>query len=152
MKGKHLLQFMATFLVLWSGAAFGGPAEMAPGDADELPGTDIAALEETWGIRVDGIRRSAAGYMLDFRYRVLDPEKAAPLFERKTKPYLIDQASGKKFQVPNPPKTGPLRSSNTPQADRVYAIFFGNPGTFIRPGSKVTVVIGDFKLTDLLVR
>ena len=57
-------------------------------------------LEETWGIQVEGIRLSAAGYMLDFRYRVLDPEKAAALFDRKTKPYLIDQESGAKFMIP----------------------------------------------------
>lgn len=152
MNGKHLLQLMVALFVFWSGAAFGGTAAMPPGDADELPSADFAAVEETWGIRVEGIRQSAAGYMLDFRYRVLDPEKAAPLFDRKTKPYLIDQTSGKKFQVPNPPKTGPLRSSNPPQADRVYAIFFGNPGTYIRPGSMVTVVIGAFKAEDLVVR
>lgn len=152
MNGKYLLQLMVTFFVLWSGAAFGGTAAMPPGAADELPAADFSAVEENWGIRVEGIRQSAAGYMLDFRYRVLDPEKAAPLFDRKTKPYLIDQASGKKFQVPNPPKTGPLRSSNPPQADRVYAIFFGNPGTYIRPGSMVTVVIGEFMAEDLVVR
>jgi hypothetical protein len=152
MNGKHFLQLIATLLVLWSGAVFGGTAEMPPGDADEPPAANHAAFEETWGIRVEGIRQSAAGYMLDFRYRVLNAEKAAPLFDRQTKPYLIDQTSGKKFQVPNPPKTGPLRSSNPPQDDRVYAIFFGNPGTYIRPGSKVTVVIGDFRVEDLLVR
>jgi hypothetical protein len=152
MNRKHLIPLMVILLILWSGAAFGGTAETPPGVTDERPAAGLAALEETWGVRVEGIRQSAAGYMLDFRYRVLDAEKAAPLFDRKTKPFLIDQTSGTKLHVPNTPKTGPLRSSNPPQDDRVYAILFGNPGTYIRPGSTVTVVIGDFKAADLVVQ
>ena len=109
-------------------------------------------LEETWGIRIEGIRLSAAGYMLDFRYRVLDPEKAALLFDRKTKPYLIDQKSGAKFMVPSPPKVGPLRTSDPPQKGRTYFIMFANPGKYIKQGYKVTVVIGDFRLEDLTVK
>lgn len=108
-------------------------------------------LEETWGIQIEGIRLSAAGYMLDFRYRVIDTEKAAPLFDRKTKPYLIDQTSGAKFMVPSPPKVGPLRTSDPPQADKTYFILFANPGKYVKHGNKVTVVIGDFRAEDLTV-
>ncbi len=108
-------------------------------------------LEERWGIQIQPIRMSAVGFIIDFRYRVIDSEKAAPLFNRKTKPYLIDQASGKKLAVPNPPKIGPLRTSNKPQANRVYFILFSNPGWFIKSGNKVTVVIGDFKADNLVV-
>ena len=111
----------------------------------------IYDVEKTWGIRIEGIRLSAADYMLDFRYRVIDPVKAAPLFNRKTKPYLIDQESGAKFMVPSPPKVGPLRTSDPPQADRTYFIMFGNPGKYVKKGNKVTVVIGDFRLEDLIV-
>jgi len=48
-----------------------------------------ARCEEKWGICPNGIRLSAGGYMLDFRYRVFDKEKAAPLFSREITPYLI---------------------------------------------------------------
>ncbi len=41
------------------------------------------AVEETYGIQVEGLRLSAAGSMLDFRYRVLDPQKAAPILNGK---------------------------------------------------------------------
>jgi hypothetical protein len=109
------------------------------------------AITEKWGIEILGIRQSAAGHMLDFRYRVVDSEKAAPLFARQTKPYLIDQASGKVLAVPNMAKVGPLRSSNPPQAGRTYWMFFGNPG-LVKAGSKVSVVIGDFKVEDLTVQ
>jgi len=108
-------------------------------------------LWREWGVQILGIRRAAAGYMLDFRYRVLDADKAAPLFDRKTHPYLIDQATGAKFGVPNPPKTGPLRTSDNPKANRNYFIFFSNPGKYVKPGSLVTVVIGEFKVENLVV-
>lgn len=108
-------------------------------------------MEETWGIQIAGIRQTAKGLMLDFRYRVVDPEKAAPLFKRKSKPYLIHQKSGATFIVPNPPKTGLLRNSNKPKQGIVYWMFFGNPEKYVKPGDKVTVVIGDFKAENLIV-
>jgi hypothetical protein len=124
-------------------------AEAQTSASTTLPSRD--SLSKEWGIEIIGLRRSAGGYMLDFRYKVLDPEKAAGLFKREDKPYLIDQASGRKFLVPNPPKVGPMRTSNKPQANRNYFVMFGNPGTFIQSGNKVTIVIGDFRVEDLVV-
>jgi len=117
--------------------------------AEEVVNTE--SIEERWGIQIAGIRLTAAGFMLDFRYRVIDAKKAAPLFNRKTKPYLIHQETGTKFMVPNPPKTGPLRTSNEPQQGLVYWMFFANPGRYVKQGNKVTVVIGDFKAENLTV-
>jgi len=138
-----------------SGAGSAGNARML---ADVGPAPEPAAVRpaladvvERWGVELRGIRLAAAGYMLDFRYRVVDPQKAAPLFARQTKPVLIHEASGAKLVVPRPPTTGPLRSSNTPQAGRTYFMFFGNPGRFVKPGERVSVVIGDFKAERLVV-
>ena len=111
-----------------------------------------AGLREKWGIEVTSIRMAVAGHMVDFRYRVLDSQKAAPLFVRKTKPYLLDQESGKVLAVPNLGKVGPLRTSDPPKQGRIYWMFFGNNGGLIKPGSKVTVIIGDFRMEDLVVQ
>ncbi len=111
-------------------------------------------IEEQWGVQVESIRTSAAGGLLGFRCRALDSDKALPLVERKYKPYLIDQASGKKLGVPNTAKVGPLRQTvryGKPKEDRIYFVLFGNPGGFIKPGDKVSVVIGDFKVENLVV-
>lgn len=110
------------------------------------------SLEEKWGIKILSIRQSANGYMLDFRYRVIDPDKASLLLSRKEKPYLIDQASGARFMVPSAPKVGPLRQTAIkPIADRNYFILFANPGKYVKPGNRVTVVIGEFRVQNLVV-
>ena len=109
-------------------------------------------LKEQWGIEITSIRMAVAGHMVDFRYRVLDPVKAETLFVRKNKPYLIDQASQKVLAVPNLGKVGPLRTSNKPQEGRIYWMFFGNGRGLVRPGSKVAVVIGDFRAENLVVQ
>ncbi|MCK5068952.1 MAG: hypothetical protein KAR01_00360 [Desulfocapsa sp.] len=119
--------------------------------ANNLP-NPTTDLRENWGIEVLGIRSTAAGYMLDFRYRVLDAEKANPLFRRKSRPQLIDQESGAHVGVFSSPKTGPMRTTNVPQAGRNYFILFANPGRYIQPGNRVTISIDDFKVENLVVQ
>jgi hypothetical protein len=110
-----------------------------------------AALKEKWGVEITSLRRTANGRMLDFRYKVLDADKAAALFVRKTKPNLIHQVSGKVLAVPNAGKVGPLRNSDAPKEGRIYWMFFGNAGNLVKAGDKVTVAIGDFRAADLVV-
>lgn len=107
-------------------------------------------LEDQWGIELTALRMTAADRMVDFRYRVLDAEKAAPLFKRQTKPYLLHQESGKVLAVPNTAKVGSLRNSNMPKEGRIYWMFFGNQGV-VKAGDKVSVVIGDFRAEDLVI-
>ena len=109
------------------------------------------SIEEQWGIEVEGISLSAAGYMLDFRYKVVDPVKATPVLRRSTRSYLIDQATGAKVQVPIT-KVGSLRQTTLkPEAGRTYFVIFANPGKFVNPGNKITVAIGDMRIEDLVV-
>ncbi|HKK05404.1 MAG TPA: hypothetical protein VKA50_06080 [Gammaproteobacteria bacterium] len=110
-------------------------------------------LRNTWGIEILGIRTSAAGYMLDYRFRVKDVDKAAPLLDRTIPAYIVVEKSGARLGVPNPPTTGRLRASaKFPKKDRNYFIFFGNPGHYVKAGDRVSVVIGDFKVQHLVVQ
>lgn len=128
------------------------PPATAPEAKPALPPDPAAALAERWGIRVESLRLSANGYMLDFRFRVLDPAKAAPLFDKTVKTFLLDQASGAQMFVPSSPKVGALRSSGkTILPNRVYFVIFANPACYIKAGNKVTVVIGDFRAEDIPV-
>jgi hypothetical protein len=137
-----------------SRAAAARPASptTAPSAPFPLRATDAAGLEERWGIRIEGMYLTAGGYMLDFRYTVIDPAKAAPLFDRKTKPLLKDEKTGAVMAVPVPPKTGALRSSNDPKAGRTYFMFFANPGGFVHRYNPVTVTIGEFSVSSLTVK
>lgn len=112
----------------------------------------VASLEDEWGIRVVGLRLTAGGRMLDFRYRVIDAEKALPVFSRKEKPRLVESTTGTTLGVPTSTKIGPLRNSDKPIEGRDFFILFGNAGGVVKRGSRVSVVVGDFKLEDLVVQ
>jgi hypothetical protein len=117
----------------------------------EMTHSEPVSIEEKWGIKVLSVRLTAADYMLDFRYRILDPEKSSALVQKGVKPYLVDQATGTKMEVPRT-RLGPMRQTSVkPVANRDYIILFGNPGNLVKQGSRVTVVIGDLKVEDLVV-
>ncbi|MFZ2650959.1 MAG: hypothetical protein WA210_12735 [Burkholderiaceae bacterium] len=140
-------------LALQLGGCATGP--VAPSVAPRAAQTEPASVEETFGIRVESLNLSAAGSMLDFRYRVLDPAKAAPLLNRKLKPYLLDEARSAKLGVPVTPVLGSIRQTsrnNVIHTDRSYFIMFGNPGKAVQSGDKVSLLLGELKITDLTVR
>jgi hypothetical protein len=123
-----------------------------PAQLEASAGDSAAAqLAETWGIEVASIRLTAHEHMIDYRYRVLDAAKADQLFKRQIKPQLIHQETGRVLVVPDTAKVGPLRNSNTPQEGRIYWMFFGNAENLVKAGDKVTVLIGDFVVEDLVV-
>ena len=103
-------------------------------------------------MRVESLRLSAQGHILDFRYRVLDPDKAAALTDRAQTAYLINEATGERHKVPKMPKMGTLRSTAVrPEAGRIYVILFANPGASIQSGDRVAVEIGAFRAEHLVV-
>lgn len=115
------------------------------------PSAKASPVEEQWGVRPVAIRLAAANHFLDFRFKIIDPEKAVQLMQRNTHAYVIDEASGKVLPVPIT-KLGPLRANAIkPKADKHYTILFSNSGRHVKPGSRVTVVIGTFKAEHLIV-
>ena len=109
-------------------------------------GTDSA-------IHVVSLRTSASGHLVDFRYTIPESGRAEAFLAREVKPYLIDQTSGVRLSVPDAPKIGPLRQTARSQTPgRVYFALFANPGKAVKPGSKVTVVMGELRLENLSVQ
>ncbi len=103
-------------------------------------------------MEIASLRMSGNGHLIDFRYRVIDPDKAALLGDRKYKPCLIDQKTGIKMVVPNTPKLGPLRqSAERLIAGKIYFMLFANSGLLVKSGSQVTVEIGAFRAENLTV-
>ena len=110
------------------------------------------SAKEKWGVDNFKVRLTAAGYMLDVRYRVIDKTKAKPLFSRKLRPFAIEEGSGVKYGVPASPKVGFLRQA--PQfvkENKEYFLMIANPGNRIKAGDKLTLVIGDFRIEHLTV-
>lgn len=116
---------------------------------------ESSGVEERWGIRVEGLRLTAQGHMCDFRFRVIDAEKAAPLLDRKKPASLLNESTGIITHVPAMPKVGPLRQTvrlSKPAEGRTYFIIFANPGKLIKTGQRATVSIGDFVMPGLVVQ
>ena len=97
------------------------------------------------------VRSISSGSSLEFRYRVLDPQKAAVLNDKRAKPYLIDQKTGNRLTVPTMEKIGLLRQVEEPEAGHEYWMVFANPGKLVKPGQRVDVVVGGFHASSLTV-
>jgi hypothetical protein len=138
-------------------ASAGQPETVTSSSSVTAPGQEHHPRENTymkrkWGVELLFVRETSANYMLEFRYKVLDANKAKPLFERQTKPVLTHVKSGAKLIVPTPAKTGALRNSNSPKTGKVYWMFFANPGKLVKPGEQVNIAIGEFHADGLIVQ
>jgi hypothetical protein len=109
-------------------------------------------LEKQFGVQAEGVYLTSGGFFLDFRYRVLDVEKASAIINRKVSPVLINLESGSRLLVPNTPKVGALRQTRMQpnRQGKTQFMLFANPGSRIKVGEKVKVTIGDFT-TDVMV-
>lgn len=113
----------------------------------------VESEADRYGIHIEGVRQTAAGYMLDFRYRVVDAQRAATVIQPRLRPYLVDQQTGKQYVVPTGGRVGPLRQTRSKvEAGRTYFVFFANPGRAVAQGTKVSVVMGDWVIKDLTVQ
>lgn len=162
---ERLLEMVTSFSVavlcviamitLLSGCATKPEMGYAPGAEKVMPANEAPpqGAEGMLGIRMEGLRLSAAGYIVDFRYRVIDPAKAAKLLDRKVRPYLLDEASGAQLGVPDTAKLGQLRTTgrNRVVSGQDYFILFANPGRFVQAGNKMTLVMGDLRIENLTV-
>ena len=104
-----------------------------------------------WGVDIVGVRLVSSGWMLQFKYRVTDPEKAKGLLAHNAKPYLVDEASGAKLAVPAMENIGELRQATAPEEGRTYFIIFGNANKIVRRGNRVNIEIGSFRADGLVV-
>ena len=127
----------------------GGPSQTTK--QEEAPTNTAEAIEAKWGIQMLPAHLTAGGSLIDVRFKIVDPEKALPLTELGAKPYLIDEATGEKSEVPTYEMTGALRAKGNPKAGKNYFILFNNSRGAMTKGSKVTLVIGDFKVEHLVV-
>ena len=112
----------------------------------------MSSARDAGGIRVERITYAVGGMKLDLRYRVTDIKKARQTLTEKTSLALIDQATGSVLGIPNMPKVGKMRQLPTQDESwRVYWMMFDNPGVLVKRGGKVTLVIGEVRIKDIIV-
>jgi len=89
--------------------------------------------------------------MIRFAYRVVDPEKAKVLNDKKAEPFLVFPKAKVKLSVPEMEKIGKLRQSSSPEQGKSYWMAFSNKGRKVKAGDRVNVVIGNFRAENLVV-
>lgn len=105
-----------------------------------------------WGIDNILVKQVASGALVRFSYRVVDPEKAKALNDEKLTPQLIDESSHAALQIPVMDQVGKLRQTALPEQGREYWMVFSNKGGYVKPGNRVAVVIGNFRIDGLIVQ
>jgi hypothetical protein len=76
--------------------------------------------EGVWGVSDLHVKVAESGELIRFNYRVLDPQKAAALNNKKVGPALFDAQARVQLAVPQVQNVGKLRQSSTPKAGMVY--------------------------------
>jgi hypothetical protein len=106
-------------------------------------------FERRYGIGQLSVHAVSAGASLEFRCRVLDPEKANALTDKRAAPVMIDRKTGKKLSVPA--ADGKPHQSAAPEAGQEYSVVFGNRDKIVKPGNMVDVVVGTVRMSGLIV-
>jgi hypothetical protein len=115
----------------------------SPGRADAQAGSAVIAI--------DSLHLSAAGTLVDLRYRVVDPQRAQEMLGSKVRPKLIDERTGIEMSVPTTAKLGSLRQTQGQQrTGRTYFVLFVN-NAGVATGSRVTAELGELRFRHLVV-
>jgi len=119
---------------------------------DRIAKREAAYYEAVWGIAEPNIKAVESGVILRFSYRVLDPQKAKPLDDKKLNPVLESPEKGVRLVIPSMEKVGQLRQAPYEiDAGKSYWMAFSNSGRLVKPGDRVDIVIGNFHARGLLV-
>jgi hypothetical protein len=116
-----------------------------------VPRRERAYYDLFWG--VDSLRAKAveSGELIQFSYRVLDPERAKVLNDKNNEAVLIAPELRAKLIIPSLEKVGQLRQTSTPEQGKRYWMAFSNPGRVVKRGDRVNVSIGKFHVDGLVV-
>jgi hypothetical protein len=107
-----------------------------------------AGLTERSGVRDVRVHVTGGGGLLDVRYEVVDPGRAADLHDAATPPAVVDERTGA-------PIEGLLMGHaphSRPKAGVTSVLIFVNPGNMVRRGDRVSLVLGGARLEHVVVR
>lgn len=105
------------------------------------------AFEEETGIRIVRVALTAGGGLADVHYQVLDPDKALVVHDRTRPPTLVHAKSGAQLNIPF--HGHGFHRLNT---GVVYRLHIWNTNGVLGRGDRVTVLIGDARLEQVLIQ
>jgi hypothetical protein len=113
---------------------------------------EAAIFASLWGIEAPSVKAVESGVIIRFNYRVLDPDKAKMLTDKKFEPVLQCPEKGVQLVIPSLEKVGQLRQApHTIEAGKSYWMAFSNSGRPVKPGDRVDVIVGTFHARGLIV-
>lgn len=106
------------------------------------------AIEARWGVRVTQIGVTADGGLVDFRFVVLNADKALDMMLNVNNlPVLVDEDSGTTIT-----STVPMGDDHNLHVGQTYFLLYRNAVGAIKPGSQVTVKFGNLKLEHIIAK
>lgn len=118
--------------------------------ADVRAGTTLVTAEgmaARYGINVNLIGVMAAGGLIEFRYQVVDPDKAERMIHDVTlRPIVVVEETGATMVISRPHHAAELQLGGT------YFFLFANAHNAIHAGTPVTLVLGDARLEHIVAR
>jgi hypothetical protein len=126
----------------------GAPSRYLP---DRFAGKAGRYYKVVWGIDSLSVKLVESGELVRFAWRVVDPEKAKVLNDKKLAPALVDPQAGVSLVVPAMEKVGQLRQGVAPEVGKSYWMAFSNKGRMVKRGARVSIVIGEFRAGGLVV-
>ena len=122
----------------------------SPADSVSKPTSAIptsAEIEQRWGVRLSQVGVTAEGGLIDFRFIVLDPDKALAMVQDvKNVPILVNSTG----QVVN--SAAMMSQKHVMNAGTTYFFLYRNTQGAISPGSRISVVFGDLRLDNVPVQ
>ena len=134
-----------------------GPKKSPVAEASPRPNPNLLPrraemyYQGVWGVDSFRVKYTESGEIIRFSYRVVYPDKAAALNDKKSEPSLIDTRAGVSLVVPEVSNVGKMRQTSTPKAGMTYWMAFSNVGRRVKRGDRVDVVIGHFRANGLEV-
>jgi hypothetical protein len=127
-----------------------GLGNQKPDIRDGTTLVDNEGLAQRYGINIKLIALSAAGGLVDFRYQVVDPDKADSVIHNvKNYPKLIVEETGETIVMTSLPHS---HNSNSVQVGGTYFFLLANSHNAIHKGSRLTVVVGDARVEHYVVQ
>ena len=105
-------------------------------------------IEQQWGVRVTQIGVTADGGMVDFRYIVIDPDKALAMQQDVNKlPVLVAEDSGTLVN-----SASLMGVKHTLKPGETYFLLYRNTKGAIKSGTPVTIKFGDLSLEHMVAK